>query len=154
MKPTKIHRRFYQSLDRTRKLKRWFADRPMRFPEFLMLTAINEYHKEHPEVQGIYVSALAEQLDLTVPAASKQLRHLEQQGWLVRTVDRQNRRNTFVSLSAQGQQVLAEEETFYLELSDRVFQQMGEERCLSILDGISDMLDLLEENIHQEQALE
>ncbi|MCD8190652.1 MAG: MarR family transcriptional regulator [Clostridiales bacterium] len=154
MEPTQIHLRFYQSIDRLRRLKRGFADRPMRFPEFLMLTAINEYQKQHPDVQGIYVSALADHLGLAVPAASKQLRSLEQQGWLVRTVDRANRRNTFVSLSEQGQQVLAQEESFYLEISSQVFQQMGEERCLSIIDGISDMLDLLEETSRQRQALE
>ncbi len=154
MEPTQIHMRFYQSLDRLCKLKRGLAERPMKFPEFLMLTAINEYQKQHPEVQGIYVSMLADHLELAVPAVSKQLRHLEQQGWLVRTVDKANRRNTFVSLSGLGQQVLAEEEAYYLEISSKVFQQLGEERCLSVLDGISDMLDLLEETAQQRQALE
>ncbi len=154
MEPTQIHMKFYQTLDRLRKLKLGFADRPMKLLEFLMLTTIKDYHEKHPEVQGIYVSALADQLDLAVPAVSKELRHLEQQGWLVRTVDNANRRNTFVSLSEQGQQVLAEEESFYLEMSSRVFQQMGEERCFSIIDGISDMLDLLEETIRQQQAAE
>ncbi|MCD7758024.1 MAG: MarR family transcriptional regulator [Clostridiales bacterium] len=154
MEPTQMHLRFYQSLERLRKLSRGFAERPMKFPEFLLLTTIREYHKKHPEVQGIYVSALADHLGLTVPTVSKQLRQMEQQKWLVRTVDQQNRRNTFVSLSPLGQQVLAEEETFYLEVSNQVFQQMGEERCLSIIDDISDMLDLLEETIHQQQATE
>ncbi|MCD7837956.1 MAG: MarR family transcriptional regulator [Clostridiales bacterium] len=154
MEPTQIHLRFYQSLDRLRKLKLGVSDRPMKLLEFLMLTTIKDYHKKHPEVQGIYVSALADQLDLAVPAVSKQLRHMEQQGWLVRTVDQQNRRNTFVSLSAPGQRALAEEESFYLEISSQVFQQMGEERCRSIIDGISDMLDLLEEAARQRQTLE
>ncbi|MCD7829094.1 MAG: MarR family transcriptional regulator [Clostridiales bacterium] len=154
MEPTQIHLRFYQNLDRLRKLKLGFADRPMKLLEFLMLTTIEDYHKKHPEVQGIYVSALADQLDLAVPAVSKQLRHMEQQGWLVRTVDQQNRRNTFVSLSAPGRKALTEEESFYLEMSSRVFQQMGEERCLSIIDGISEILDLLEETALQQQEAE
>lgn len=149
MEPTQIHLRFYQNLDRLCKLKLGFADRPMKLLEFLMLTTIEDYHKKHPEVQGIYVSALADQLDLAVPAVSKRLRHMEQQGWLVRTVDQQNRRNTFASLSAPGRKALTEEESFYLEMSSRLFQQMGEDRCLSIIDGISDMLDLLEETTLQ-----
>ena len=74
-------------------------------PEFLILTALTLNQRAHPDAQGVYVSALAEELSVSVSMISKLLKSMEEKGWILRTVDKNSRRNTFVSLTPAGHQV-------------------------------------------------
>ena len=74
-------------------------------PEYLILTALHVHHQEVPDSQGIYVSALGEELSVSVSMISKLLRVLEEKGWILRTVDKNSRRNTFVTLTELGESV-------------------------------------------------
>ena len=75
-------------------------------PEYLILTALHVHHQEAPDSQGLYVSALGEELSVSVSMISKLLRVLEEKGWILRTVDKNSRRNTFVTLTALGRKRL------------------------------------------------
>ncbi len=96
--------------------------------EFMAADAIRVGQLLNPGRPGAYVSQLAESLTISVSMVSKMLKILEGKGWITRTVDPQSRRNTFVSLTEAGSELLAEESARVNNLNARVIARMGEDR--------------------------
>lgn len=142
---SETHHQFFQVLNRLKQLdwnKQFSVLKP---PEYIALTIIDEYHRSHPDVSGIYVSDFAERLHVAPPTASKLLKQMEGEGWLCRMVDRNNRRNTFISLTAAGKELLTSEQEHCAALGNRVIQRMGKENSAALLAGLNHMIDLIEE---------
>lgn len=57
-------------------------------PEYLILTALQCSQDAHPDIPGVYVSSLAEELSVSVSMISKLLKSLEEKDWILRTVDK------------------------------------------------------------------
>ena len=68
-------------------------------PEYLILTALSVHRQTQPDSQGLYVSSLAEELSVSVSMISKLLKSMEEKDWILRTIDKHSRRNTFVSIA-------------------------------------------------------
>lgn len=142
---SETHMQFLSLLERLEKI-RWNRQfQILKQPEFCALQAVSTYQRVHPEVPGIYVSDLASDLQLTMPTASKLLKGLEQRGWLRRTVDPKNRRNTFVSLTPEGQILLEEEREHSIQMANRVFQRLGKENTAVLLQSLEGIIGILEE---------
>lgn len=78
--------------------------------EFFTLGAIinenNPCIEERPfETEEVRVCEIAEKLRISPPAVSRILRHLEEKGYISRTVDNSDRRNTFVKATKLGEQI-------------------------------------------------
>lgn len=116
--------------------------------EFCALSIIRSFRAAHPEVPGIYVSDLAAEMKMPVPAASKLIRSLESNGWVSRSVDPQNRRNTFVVLTEAGEAVQTQEIVHTAQLSDRIFERMGAENTAALLHSVNDIISILEEELN------
>lgn len=145
MQVSDTQRQFFQVLDRLKNMNWDKQFQTLRPHEFIALSSVAQYHEQFPEVPGIYVSEFASRLGVALPAASKILKNLEKQGWLKRTVDPENRRNTFVSLTEEGLSLVESESAYCCQMSSRVFERMGAENTTLLLGGINRLLDLLEE---------
>lgn len=141
------HKRFFNVMKRLKKMSwnKMLVD--IKPPEAAALGEVYEYEQAHPESAGIYVSALADKLKLPLPAMSKLLKSLEQRELVTRSVDPANRRNTYVSLTAQGLQVLDCNHKHFAEIGDRIFAQMGEEEVNTLLGNLNHLIDLLEQEL-------
>ena len=84
-----------------------FSDK-LTHNEFIALCILSEEQKKQKEEQGIYVSMLASGMQSSTPAVSRLLRAMEEKGLIERKVDRKDRRNTFVSITEEGQVALKE----------------------------------------------
>lgn len=109
-------------------------------PEYLILSAIHWGHKKQPEHPGIYVSALAESLMTSVSMVSKLLKTLEEKDWILRTVDKNSRRNTFVSLTPEGKRILLAADQAMEQVHHTVAQDLGETKVQQLIEDISDLL--------------
>lgn len=138
---------FFHLLNRLKKFHWSSQFQTLKPPEYVALYMIADYHSEHPDSPGLYVSKFASNLHISLPAASKSLKQLEQQGWLQRTVDPQNRRNTFISLTEAGKEVLDRETLYCAQQSNRVFQRFGLENASALLQELNRLLDLAEEEL-------
>lgn len=114
-------------------------------PEFLILSAIHWGHKKEPDHPGIYVSALAESLMTSVSMVSKLLKTLEEKNWILRTVDKNSRRNTFVSLTPEGKKILFAADEAMDQLNRTVAQELGETRVQQLIGDISALLQSYEQ---------
>lgn len=77
--------------------------------------------------RGVKVSWLVKKSHVPAPAISRTLRSLEQKGFIERTADKEDRRNTFVSLTEAGAAVNREIDSIMEGFADAVFGNMGEE---------------------------
>lgn len=77
--------------------------------------------------EGVKVSWLVKKSHVPAPAVSRTLRTLEQKGFIERTVDKEDRRNTFVSLTEVGFSINREIDNIMEGFADAVFGNMGEE---------------------------
>lgn len=143
------HLQFFQLMERLRRLD-WSNQFPDLKPdEFTALKLVRDYQQEHPDVPGIYVSELAERVHLSLPATSKRLKQLERAGLIRRTVDLCRRRNTFVSITPQGDALVREGLRRCAALSQQLFHQMGEENTAMLLESVTRMVELLEQALVQ-----
>ena len=111
-------------------------------PEYLILTA---HHQEAPDSQGLYVSALGEELSVSVSMISKLLRVLEEKGWILRTVDKNSRRNTFVTLTPLGESVYQTASKEMKDFHQGVVDSLGQERFMQLLSSAATLFRAYED---------
>ena len=116
-------------------------------PEYMALSAIACAQEAHPDSPGVYVSALAEELMVSVSMVSKMLKTLEEKGWIVRTVDPNSRRNTFVSLSSEGARLYQEEAARTAAATRRIVARMGEEPMARFLKDAEKLADCIAQEL-------
>lgn len=123
----------FQILQQFRRIN-WGANlKELTQPEYMALSAIAHLQQSQPDSPGIYVSSLAEELVVSVSMVSKMLKVLEEKGWILRTVDPDRRRNTFVSLTEAGRRLYTEESERAAATNRRVVARMGEETMTRFL---------------------
>ena len=82
-------------------------------------------HLSPPERPGVQMSALARELEISLPALSKTVQSLEERGYVLRVPDPRSRRNTLVQLTQKGVELELEEDRRSAEFAQRVFSRMG-----------------------------
>lgn len=140
---------FFQTMCAIRRLNWDSLLREVSRREEHFLKTIEQFHCMHPDIPGMYVNDLAEQLGITKSGVSKMLRHLEERGLVERHVDPDNRRNTFVCLTeegfALGERQRDEHDAFLL----RVVDSLGEARYLEILGGVRELTQCMERELER-----
>lgn len=97
--------------------------------------------------ENVKISQVVAKMEIPAPGVSRIIRHMEEKGLVVRTVDPKDRRNTFVSMTDEGRKVFDRCEGILEELANRVFLRLGEERCDMVLSGLRDFIKYTNEEI-------
>lgn len=118
--------------------------------EFFALNMIHGFCQSNPERRGVYVSELAAQLRVSSPAVSRMLRALEQRGLLERSVEKDDRRNTYVVLTEMGETVREKEEQHMLHFCQRVLERLGEGETEHMIALWNRLADVMTEEIAKE----
>lgn len=93
---------------------------------------------------GMTVSAIAAELDVTPPAVSRSLKSLESRGLVTRETNLINRRNTMVRLTEKGRELLEDSRRQMDAVMERVNEKMGEERKSKLCELLSEMTEIIE----------
>lgn len=104
--------------------------------EFIILKIIEKKTRENGK--GIYVSEIADYMNVSTPAISRKLGILEEKELIIRNTDEEDRRNTYVCLTDKGKIVRREACKKIKTLSMRVIKKMG---C----DKVEKMINLWDE---------
>lgn len=94
--------------------------------------------------KGVSVSEIGQALYLSKPAISQTLNNLEKKGYIIREIDRQDRRKILVTLTAEGNEKLKEDRhCFDLELNKALerFGTANTKKLIQLLDCLMDILD-------------
>ena len=112
--------------------------------EFLMLQLIHHHREEEPQAKGVYVSQLTRHAHASKPAVSRTLRHLEDKGLLRRQTDPEDRRTTYVMLTAEGERLLEQCRIQTRELARRVARRMGEDELRALTEQLDRLTDAIQ----------
>lgn len=93
---------------------------------------------------GMTVSAIAAELDVTPPAVSRSLKSLESRGLVSRETNLINRRNTIVRITEIGRELLENSRKQMDAVMERVHEKMGEERKNQLCELLSEMTEIIE----------
>lgn len=117
--------------------------------EFFALEMLNKFSKFDNQNSDICVSQLAKNLKMSSPATSRMLNNLEEKGLIIRTIDKNNRRNTFVSLTDLGKQRTIDNTNILNEYIENVISNMGEEKVMNLIFLINEMTNIMEKEINK-----
>lgn len=117
------------------------------YTEYQALDQISRYVQEHPREPGIKVSTLACDLHIAVSAASRLLGTMEGKRLISRKADTKDRRNTFVSLTPVGRELLSRASGKMDELNLRIIRRMGPKECRSLIVLWNKLATIMEDEV-------
>lgn len=117
--------------------------------EFFMIMAISKRteHGEDKKKLGITVTELVEELGTTLPAGSKLLRSIERKGLVDRVRDKNDRRVTYLRLSAKGLILLNEQIQARDKMMENIVLKMGEDNMKMLLTQLQNLYDIVKEEM-------
>lgn len=119
-------REFFEILNSFRKLNISSMLPDISQGDYGTLRAIQCCEKKN-DTDGVKVSEVSKRMNAAPPAVSRCLRSLEEKDFIIRAVDKSDRRNTYVALTEEGRNRLSEADEIMSKFSKAVFGQMGEE---------------------------
>ncbi|NLP48755.1 MAG: MarR family transcriptional regulator [Clostridiales bacterium] len=119
--------KFHTNLNKIRQLNIPEALGIMPPPEMGVLGEIKSLKAEKPD-SSVNVSHISQALHVSASAVSRTLKRLEEKGLIDREVDRDDRRNVCVVITALGQKELEESQRRMAEFLQEVFAGLGEEK--------------------------
>lgn len=102
---------------------------------------------------SLFVSGIARKMGISAPAVSKSLSGLESKGFITRTIDKQNRRNTWVSLTEEGKKEAECAHDYIKNFMDNVVVEMGEDNFSEMMRLFNMMVDITEKQLEKERRL-
>ncbi len=100
---------------------------------------------------GMQVSVIAEKMHISAPAVSKTLSTLEERGLIERSVDMNNRRNTWVKITEKGEQSVLNAHNYIDTYMDDVVKRMGEDNLHKLYELILMLRTTFEEKLNEEK---
>lgn len=135
----------YKLVEQFRRMRQFMNSIPLKtgisHSEFCLLNIIMD---DPGNADGMTVSAIAAELDVTPPAVSRSLKSLESRGLVTRETNLINRRNTMVRLTESGRKLLENSRKQMDAMLERVHEKMGEERKNQLCGLLSEMAEIIE----------
>ncbi len=113
--------------------------------EYFVLEVLNTKGLKYGS--GMYVSALADMIHVSMPQASRMLKNMEEKGYIRREIDENNRRNTFVYATEKGKEARIEAQREMDAFADRVIIRMGVENVKKLIELFNMSTDIMEEEL-------
>ena len=101
-------------------------------------------------MKGVKVSDLAKAVRMTMPGVSRVLAGLEEKGIIERRIDRSDRRNTLVFLTEDGYKKIRGYKKRIYKYFETVFERFGEDRIAEVIDLISELAEIAQEELQKE----
>ena len=140
----------YAIVEQFRRMRQFMNSMPFKtgisHSEFCLLNIILDGK------DGITVSEIASELDVTPPAVSRSLKSLDSRGLVIRETDLLNRRNTMVRLTESGLDFLEKSRKQMDGLMEYVTEKMGMERKKQLYELLAEMSAIIENYVKGENA--
>jgi DNA-binding MarR family transcriptional regulator len=112
-----------------------------------LLFVIKKYVTQEPD--GIKVSELSGLLNVTSPTITQQINSLEQNGYVERAMDKEDRRAVRIKLTEKGEEKLKENKDFLLKSTNELIEYLGTENSRKLTELLSMVSDFLANKSNQ-----
>ncbi len=151
MDTSEIQEKVLKTTDRFHKMRLECLLPDLSKREYELLAAVQEYMDGHTG-RGIRISGLAARLKVSSPAVSRMVGTLEEKGYIGRGIDKEDRRNTYITLTEKGKETKAAAEAALCGLMERVTLRMGERDMEELLRLWNRLADIMEKELEQEDV--
>lgn len=115
------------------------------------LLAINRFYQEKKD-EMLTVSELAEKTHVKPSAVSRTLKNLEEQGLVERTINKSDRRNTYVTVTEHGREECEKMGHIMCDFAEAVLARMEEEDLTKLIDYMNELNQVATEEIEIRKA--
>ena len=148
MEPSPLHVAFITALHRMKAINLASLFDGLSRGEYFLLEVLKKHKSAHPDLPGIYALHLAQSLRVSPPAVSRMLRSLESRALVERDVDRNNRRNTFIRLTVEGERLCETARKRFEAFNCRVFDTLGEKDARTLIALLGRLVDAMEAELN------
>lgn len=113
--------------------------------EFFMLETLARFEQENPDKKGVYVSELSASLHIAMPQVSRMLKSMEEKNLILRVVNQDNRRNTYVSITDMGRlkrKCVKDELDYY---TNTIINRMGEDKIDQMVGLVNEAIEIMKD---------
>ncbi len=146
--------RFFYSMQKFKKLNMRQLVPELSHMECVALQSIMTLEEKQKNESGVYVSDLVKMVDVAPSAVSRLLRELEKAGYVQRETDKNNRRNTFVSLTSEGKEIMLSARARMIDFSEAVLISMGEEKLNQFIELSDEFARCMEQELQKRKEKE
>lgn len=104
---------------------------------------------ENSEEGQVMINDLCTNLHVSSPALSRTLKHLEEEGYVERIIDSNDRRNNFLILTDKGNDILKSIEEHMNVFCNAVYDNMGEESIKKFIQYLNDLYEITSKEIEK-----
>lgn len=126
-----LAQRMFQLVYNMARLANWDHLPMMSKSEYVLLRKINNYQMEN---HRLTLSQIAQELKLSSPAISRTVKNVEAKQWIVREIDEDDRRNSFIELTALGSKEITKANAIIHNLLNESLNKVGEEEVLTFFE--------------------
>lgn len=140
MDNAEIARKLYSSFDQFRRIMKGppsFTN--LKPSEMGLLFHIK--NSTHAGPDGVKVSDLSSHMHVTSPSITQLVTNLEERGFVVRTMDREDRRSVNVSITEKGREVTEKAEEHLMGTLEDLVEHLGQEKSLMLSDIMKDVFE-------------
>lgn len=139
---------FYQIMTNFRKFHSYQFMSEISNGDFSVLKMISHCEKGGSDKeQGVKVSNVVRCMECAPPMVSRSLRKLEEEGYIIRSIDRKDRRNTLIQMTPEGRQILHRMDQLMVDFAESVFRKMGAEKVQEFIDNLIRFQTIIREEI-------
>lgn len=109
--------------------------------EVFMMLSIDSYMQNH---KSVTVSRISQMMHMTNAAASKTIGSLEDQGYILKVINKEDKRQSYLELTENGKKKLAEIHAEMNSFAEAVITQFGDdnmEKLYQLLDQINEIAE-------------
>lgn len=142
-KKKELQREFFSSFHRFSKLDMTplMEGLSMGEAQLLMVLVCKEKEKQNK------VSGIANRMGVSPPAVSRMLKKLEEQNLIQREIDTEDRRNTYVRPTREGEELAEHIKSNLSDFAEKILSQMNEEDYVRVVGFLKELYDRSEEKL-------
>ena len=139
----RMYEELFRAMNQFRKLKVGDMMPDISKTDFFMLSTI----MDKGEGGKVTTSELAAKLKMLPPAVSRSLKGLEEKGYIERSVNKKDRRNTYVELTPEGERITNEVRQLMCDFGRSVMAQVNEEDVERLILYLNNIYEIAEKEI-------
>ena len=139
----RMYERLFQSMHQFHKLNIGAMMPGITKQEFIAMSVI----LDKGEDGKITISELAAKAKVLPSAVSRTLRGLEEKGYIVRNVNENDRRNTYVELTQKGEETARQSKQIIHDFGVAVMSQVNEQDMEQLIQYMDNIYDIAEKEI-------
>ena len=112
--------------------------------EVFMILAIDSYMQNH---KSVTVSQISEMMRMTNAAVSKTIGSLEDQGYILKVINKKDKRQSYLELTENGKNKLAEIHSEMNSFAESVIKQFGDEKMERLYELLDEINEIAEQEI-------